>query len=165
MNGRTEKMKSTIEQVLNTIPTSLKSLIQSVTIVPQSDMPNSWNGTSTIAAYATGRFELFFSQDTVANLGLIYHELGHLVDFSTVLYDQTLNNSTQLSKTAEWQTIFNNEWNQAGSYYATELEAFGQAYGAYALNKYHNMSMNEVGYVGYGLEGRPETTTYFEKLF
>lgn len=165
VNGRTEKMKSTIEQVLNTIPTSLKSLIQSVTIVPQSDMPNSWNGTSTIAAYATGRFELFFSQDTVANLGLIYHELGHLVDFSTVLYDQTLNNSTQLSKTAEWQTIFNNEWNQAGSYYATELEAFGQAYGAYALNKYHNMSMNEVGYVGYGLEGRPETTTYFENLF
>lgn len=164
-SAQTEAIKTTIEQALEAIPSSLKLLIQSVTIVPQTDMPNSWNGTSTIAAFATGRFELFFSQDSIANLGLVYHELGHLIDFSTVLYNDTLSQSTQLSDSDEWQAIFAKEWDEAGSYYATQIEAFGQAYGAYALNKYHNLSMEDVGYVGYGLENRPDSTSYFDMLF
>lgn len=164
-NEESEESITVIEEALAPIPDHLKIRIPYVGIVSSYELPASWNY-EPIDAFATPNLEMFFTDDHVVSPGLVYHELGHIVDFSMMLYeDASMETYLLPSLTDEWRDIFQAEWAEEGSYYNQEGESFAQAFGAYAIEYYQGTTMEEAGYDGYGLDGRPLSRAYFEQLF
>lgn len=154
-----------IEEYLQPIPDNLKRRLHYIGIASAYEMPTAWNYED-IHGFANHNLEMYFIDSDEVSPGLLFHELGHVIDFSAMIYPDALREDYNLlSLSPEWEEVFEAEWNEPDSYYAQAGEAFAQGFGAYALMYYHDLSMDDVRYVGSGLEGRPLTEAYFEELF
>lgn len=161
----TDEIQATIEEALEPVPDHVKEKIGYIGIVARDELITSWNY-SRIDAFATPEMNLFFCEDNPLSFGLFYHELGHIIDYASQIYENASSENYQsFSNSDEFIKVFEAEWDEEGSYYQTLVEAFAQGFGSYALEYYKDESMDEIGFKGYGLEGRPLTRAYFEQLF
>lgn len=161
----TEALLEDIQLTLEPVPDSLMSKVGAIIVQDQYELPLGWDG-SLIDAYAMTNMDMFFAEDLESNRGLTYHELGHLVDFSSMIYDGPASDTyNSFSNSEEFQEVYEAEWADDGSYYEDPKEAFAQGFGAYAMVHYQDYTIEEAGYVDFGLTGRPLTEAYFAQLF
>lgn len=164
-NEATDVLQATIQEAIDPLPDHIKHKIGYVGIVTREELPPSWNYTP-IDAFATTGLDMFFSEDSQPSMALTYHELGHIIDFASKIMDNAASEEyNSFAQSEAFQAVFEAEWAEEGSYYNNLSEAFAQGFGAYALEYYQGQSMDEAGYEGFGLEGRPLTRKYFEQLF
>lgn len=166
-NQITQDMLTDLENAMEPVPDKLKQKVAYMGIINRGELMPSWNG-SPIDAYATTDLNIFFAEDRMIQPAVVYHELGHIVDYASMIKENPetdYDDRVSFSHSDDFQDIFEKEWQEDGSYYSTLDEAFAQGFGAYALEKYQNQSMEEAGFEGFGLDNRPLTRAYFEDLF
>lgn len=164
-SAETEETMVLLEESMEYVPDHLKQRMHTVRIVAMSELPPSWDY-SPIDAYATSNLDMHFSDFEVPSQGLVYHELGHVLDYATSIPEDVMHeNIYSLSTSPEWEAVHNAEWAEEGSYYNSITESFAQAFGAYATEYYTGQTMEEVGYTEAGLESRPESRAFMEQVF
>ncbi|MCW6664744.1 hypothetical protein NHG32_03500 [Aerococcaceae bacterium NML191219] len=164
-NENAHRTKELIERTLQTLPLDVRQRIAEIQVIP-SDIITGIAGDSSIQGYAFTDHVIKFSDAYDMEPGLIYHEVGHIVDFSSYIYnDASLEEHIGFSNTPEWLAVHEKEWNIEGSYYGIPLESFAQAFAGYMLERVEGVQLSAYGYVDTDLADRPETRAYFDKLF
>lgn len=115
-------------------------------------------------AYPAG--EIHFSEEYEMEPVIVYHEMGHIIDYSSRVYkDAALEEYKSFSDSDEWMSVHDAEWAEEGSYYDVPSESFAQGFAGYWIKKIEGAELSEYGYENTDIVDRPETEAYFEELF
>ena len=165
MNDNIQHSIDVINATIPTLPLDVRQRLYEIHIVPESEMANLVDGYE-IEGYATTDHLIRFSDDYHLEPAIVYHEVGHIVDFSSTYYhDATLENGVGFSNTPEWLSVHNEEWNVEGSYYSVPIESFAQGFAAYMTERVHGVQLSDYGYEDNDIADRPRTRAYFDALF
>lgn len=158
-----------VEEVIATLPDDIQRRLSDFYFVPKSEITSVMED-SFIDAYAMPSGVIYIGDDiTTDDIGLIYHEIAHVLDFdsyapASLEYDEFIRFSTN----PEWQTIHDAEWMQVDDsdyYYNDPIESFAQAFAGYTLEKYQGLQMSDLGYENEDITDRPLSKAYFDSFF
>lgn len=158
-----------VEDVIATLPDDIQRRLSDFYFVPKSEITAVMED-SFIDAYAMPTGMIYIGDDiTPDDIGLIYHEIAHILDFdsyapASLEYDEFIRFSTD----PEWQTIHDAEWEQVDDseyYYNDPIESFAQAFAGYTLEKYQGLQMSDLGYENEDITDRPLSKAYFDSFF
>ncbi|MGO4939926.1 hypothetical protein ACTQ45_07855 [Fundicoccus sp. Sow4_D5] len=158
-----------VEDVIRTLPDDIQRRLSDFYFVPKGEITAVMED-SFIDAYAQPTGVIYFGDDITTNdIGLVYHEIAHIVDFDayapTSLEYEAF---TRFSTNPEWLEIHEAEWgkpDQADYYYNDPIESFAQAFAGYTLEKYQDKQMSELGYQDDDIADRPLSKAYFDAFF
>lgn len=158
-----------VEEVIATLPDDIQRRLSDFYFVPKSQI-TSVMGDSFIDAYAQPTGVIYFGDDITTNdIGLVYHEIAHIVDFeayapTSLAYEEFIRFSTN----PEWLEIHETEWvkpDEEDYYYNDPIESFAQAFAGYTLEKYQGMQLSDIGYLDEDIANRPLSKAYFDTFF
>lgn len=110
--------------------------------------------------------EIHFSEEYDMEPVIIYHEMGHIIDYSSRIYrDPSLEEYQSFSQSEEWLAIHDEEWAEEGSYYDKPIESFAQGFAGYWVKEILGEELTDFGYEDTDITDRPATEAYFEELF
>ncbi|XJS10627.1 hypothetical protein ACF3NG_11025 [Aerococcaceae bacterium WGS1372] len=156
----------TIEEVIHTLPSDVLRRLSHIYILSSLEMPASEVSGFNLHGLAWDNGEVYYIGDEIIYKNLVYHEIGHVVDFAShALMDWTNGEMDAFSTQEDWEEIFEAEWADEASYYNSTLESFAEGFGVYALEYFLGESPDPTAYPNSSLEDRPLTQAYFEELF
>lgn len=164
-----DELIAMVEEVILTLPDDVQRRLSDFYFVPKWEITAVMED-SFIDAYAQPTGVIYFGDDiTTDDIGLVYHEIAHIIDFEayapkSLEYEEFIRFSTN----PEWQEIHEAEWvkpDETDYYYNDPIESFAQAFAGYTLEKYQGMQMSDVGYVDEDIADRPLSKAYFDAFF
>lgn len=157
-----EKMDK-VEEYLSYFPDDILNLLSRIYFVAPEEMPSGWDGTD-LAAYASHQREIYFDVSEEITPWLVFHELGHVIDFSGFLPLGTADDDYLLfSLDEDWLAIHEEEWDIDGSYYQDPVESFAQSFSAVAYEYFLDEVLDPNGTDG--ISNRPLSTEYMWEFF
>lgn len=157
---------ASIDEAIHSLPADVLRRLSNIYLLASWEMPASETLGFTLHGLARDNGTLFYVGDELIYKNLVYHEVGHLVDFAShALTDWVNSEMDSLSTQEDWVQIFEAEWADPDSYYNSTLESFAEGFGVYALEYFLDESPDLDAYPDSSLEDRPMTREYFANLF
>lgn len=111
------------------IPEYLKRHIVSLVVGNTDEGYGESNGAAGLAWVNSG--EILINPDYINSDHVIYHEIGHLIDYKFAIYTED-DDFNKLSTQDDWVSIWNKEWKDTDNYGAESFgEGFAEAFSAY----------------------------------
>ncbi|MGX7077938.1 hypothetical protein [Globicatella sp. HMSC072A10] len=159
--------ESVIVEAFHKLPLDFQQRLARFGYMTHADINNIIDvGDFDLSAMAYPAREIHFSEEYEIEPVIIYHEMGHIIDYSSRVYkDPALEEYKSFSDSDEWMSIHQAEWEEEGSYYNDPSESFAQGFAAYWIKKIEGTETSDYGYENTDIADRPETEAYFEDLF
>ena len=157
---------ASIDEAIHSLPADVLRRLSNIYLLASWEMPASETPGFTLHGLAKDNGTLYYVGDELIYKNLVYHEVGHVVDFAShALIDWVNSERDSFSNQEDWTEIFEAEWADPESYYNSTLESFAEGFGVYALEYFLGESPDLDAYPNSSLENRPLTRDYFENLF
>lgn len=165
---RASELVDFIDASLKKVPLDLQERLFDIRIIRQ-DQLNERTQRDDLLMKAYSERILYFSEEMEDDPSIVYYLIGHILDLSTYMPEDTnYENYTSYSLADDWMAIHDTEWlneEDEDAILNNPFHSFGQAFAAYALQKYDSEQMSDYGYEGLDITDHPESEAYFDDLF
>lgn len=165
---RGDELVEFIDASLKKVPQDLQERLFDIRIIRQ-DQLDERTKRDDLQMKAYSERILYFSEEMADDPSLVYYAVGQILDLSTYMpEDTTYEKYTSYSLADEWTAIHEAEWLDESDEEAVlndPFHSFGQAFAAYALQKYDSEQMSDYGHEGLDITDHPESEAYFDDLF
>lgn len=165
---RADELVDFIDASLKKMPLDLQERLFDIRIIRQEALNERTERDDLLMKAYTERI-LYFSEEMEDDPSLVYYLVGQILDLSTYMPEDThYETYTSYSLADEWMAIHEAEWVDEANedaLYNDPFHSFGQAFAAYALQKYDDKQMSDYGHEGLDITDHPQSEAYFDDLF
>lgn len=165
---RANELVDFVDASLKKVPLDLQERLFDIRIIRQ-DQLDERTTRDDLQMKAYSERILYFSEEMADDPSIVYYLVGQILDLSTYMpADTNYESYTSYSLSDEWTAIHAAEWLDEEDEEALlndPFHSFGQAFAAYALQKYDGQQLSDYGHEGLDITDHPDSEAYFDELF